>query len=146
MDLFDIIITVLILGVGGLLGSKKRPGRESDSGKKNTAQGKQRPSFGSVLAEMLGEIDVANKPAAKPATEPSKIRRQEKTKQQTEYFTYENQPINWNEKNNSFSEEVSDSKSDIASEGLLEPLFDGKLDLRKAFIYQTILENKYITY
>lgn len=146
MDLFSIIISLLVLGAVGLVG--KKTSKESAPRKKATAQGQNRPSFGDLIAEMLGEAVTGNIPKGMSAAEPVVSNRQETKikKQQKEYFSYENQGVDWNAPKETFYREPSDSMIFNKEEALFESSYDGKLDLRSAFIYQTILENKYITY
>ena len=56
-----------------------------------------------------------------------------------EYFSYETQPVDWSHPTE--TESVAPLREEAADE---EPLVARGFDLRQAFIYQTILENRYI--
>ena len=133
MDIFDLIITIAILAGGAFLsgGKKKTSGKKAGPVASPASGGRpvmhQQPVHGNYGGVASGNGSTSQKSKRKPAQQPS-------------YFTYENADVQWNANPN--VEEVSHQQSvDVDEPSTLVSDFD----LRQAVIYQTILQNNYIS-
>lgn len=137
MDFIDIIITIAILGVGGLLSGAKKGKKAAPQ--QSAPRPVARPVFETLFEDdddILDE-DVNEEVFTSDFAEDVNVERETNT--QEEYFSYENQDMNQTWKDTFESTEKPDS---MTNETVSEETgyFDGKIDIRKAFIYQTILE------
>ena len=136
MDIRDIIITIAILAVGGLLGGKNT----KKTGRKQASAQKPRPAFAQPDEEYV-QNEWSDENFVEDWEEPV----EEKGVFGSSYFSYEDQP----------AEPVSRRSAEPVKQEPVkqEPvrLFDERqesiatvlgetFDLRKAFIYQTIME------
>lgn len=137
MDLLDLIVTIAILGVGSLVAG----GKKKLSGNK-TAPQQQAPrrQVWDTIMEMIGEtpanaetVQTAN--AAEPEAE------------EVSYFTYEQPEPEW--RSPVMEESVAPRRWETGAQQQEQTVETEEekgtsFDLRTAFVYQTILENKYI--
>lgn len=137
MDFIDIIITIAILGVGGLLSGVKKGKKAAPQ--QSAPRPVARPVFETLFEDdddILDE-DVNEEAFTSDFAEDVNVERETNT--QEEYFSYETQDMNQTWKDTVESTEKPDSMTnEMVSEET--GYFDGKIDIRKAFIYQTILE------
>lgn len=141
MDFLDLIITIAILAVGGLLtGNKKGKKAAGQQAAENGPVAGPRPfqslfeddeepsldQFDDSWSENVEEEEVEEKPKA------------QEDALGRPYFSYENQPFQQTEA----AETEAEKPITVASEdqGQLSGLLGESFDLRKAFIYQTIME------
>ena len=133
MDLLDLIITIAILAAGSFLAGGKKKTQEKNG--KPAAAPRMEPPISPASWQQFGTVDeVVNKGKAKS-------RKPSGQKYQTEnpaYFSYENQPVDWEKTNAPVSNQEDEQAIERPS---LAPI---PFDLRQAFIYQTILQNDYI--
>lgn len=137
MDFIDIIITIAILGVGGLLSGAKKGKKAAPQ--QSAPRPVARPAFETLFEDdddILDE-DVNEEVFTSDFAEDVNVERETNT--QEEYFSYENQDMNQTWEDTFESTEKPDS---MTNETVSEETgyFDGNIDIRKAFIYQTILE------
>ena len=139
MDFVDIIITIAILGLGGLLSGKKK-GKKTSPQPSAAPRPTARPIFETLFEEDDDDVDVFEEDTfdqvdnevfdyEKPVAE------NQTNGFQSEYFTYENISADRRDE----SVQVSESMNVIEESGP-DNVFDGVFDVRRAFIYQTILE------
>ena len=125
MDFLDIIITIAILGGASLFSGKsgKRAGRRQQTA------GSQRPVMEAQPVPDFG-FDVF-----------SDEKEEEKVASDNTYFSYEQQPLE--EESRQPERQVAEVEPVVAASAAPEPavsVMDEPFDLRKAVIYQTIME------
>ncbi len=146
MDLVGLIISIAILGIGSLLtGGKKKMSQQQTANQQKggaakaskrgqPASSEQPQNRGSVFEPYIDESFSQN-----TSKERKKHRQNQKKNTQQEYFTYENQPIDWDKTSEMSSRTKVDEVVDEVQTQLQE-----WFDLRQAIIYQTVMENNYI--
>ncbi|MBP5516603.1 MAG: hypothetical protein J6X86_06620 [Bacteroidales bacterium] len=133
MDFIEIIITIAILGLGSLLtGGNKKSSEKKPAQKQNNGQGRAknvvRPAMASANAGSVKSNEYRNRAARNNSSTIAQ-----------DYFSYENQPIDWDSHDN-----VDNTRREqTPAYNPLEQM--GGFNLRQAFIYQTILQNDYIS-
>ena len=125
---FKIIIWLAIIAFIGMMGGGKKKSSEQQPARRNAAgqPGTPRPKVPAMEATQ----------SANQQRDVLKVQRQSTQK---EYFTYE-KPVDWNREHQSapiLEEEETPVENPLS--------LAGGFDLRKALIYQTILQNNYIT-
>lgn len=137
MDFIDIIITIAILGVGGLLSGVKKGKKAAPQ--QSAPRPVARPVFETLFEDDDDILDKDVNEEAFTSEFAEDVNVERETNTQEEYFSYENQDMNQTWEDTFESTEKPDSMTnEMVSEET--GYFDGKIDIRKAFIYQTILE------
>ena len=135
MDLSDIIITLVIMGVALLTGGKK--GKKAAAGQQ-AKQGRpqaNRPAWEAVFGGTVHD-DVRENENAQSEVRNNKARNKGR-RQQGSYFSYEDPSQNWESNQHEASQPIANK----GAEENREVLVAGEaFDLRKAFVYQTIME------
>ena len=135
MDFLDLIITIAILCAGGLLTGKK--GKKTDP--RQSAK-QSRPVFEVPAADFSEEEPEMGDFFTDEDLEAVEEKSEEK---KSSYFTYEDLRQSWGSKPEAKAAEpamASVSTSDSVTYERVQPVLGEAFDLRKAFIYQTILE------
>lgn len=133
MDILDLIITIAILAGGAFLSGGKKKSSDKKAGPVATSvPGRrqvmhQQPMRGIYGGVASGNDNASQKSKRKPA-------------QQSSYFTYENSDVN--QTASSIVEDLPQQEPVIVDEP--SPSM-AEFDLRQAVIYQTILQNNYIS-
>ena len=138
-SIIDIIITIAILGVGGLLTGGKKNGKKAAPAKPAR---ERRPVWDGwfqtepaaearPMSELLDD-DAAPAPKAKKKHKEPKTERGAMGKS---YFTYEDSSLQDNNAEVAFTAPADNERTSLMPSILGEPF-----DLRKAFIYQTVME------
>ncbi len=125
---FKIILWILILAVVGLMGGGKKKTSNQQPARRNAAGNPEAPKPLEPVVETVQTSSVQRNERKRSNREPVI----------EEYFTYE-KPVDWNKEQKSnpvFVEEEVPVTNPLDAEG--------GFDLRKALIYQTILQNNYI--
>ena len=133
MDLLDLIITIAILAGGALLSGGKKKTSDKKARPVTTSQ-KDDGTLSDVWQSLMGVEEEVKTP-----TKSNKKNRTKTSAEASSYFSYENQPVDWNKKE-SVPSDMPQNR--VFQEETPAPI---NFDLRQAFIYQTILQNDYIS-
>ena len=138
-SIIDIIITIAILGVGGLLTGGKKSGKKAAP----TKPARERRSVwdgwfqtepaaeARPMSELLDDDATPNPKAKKKHKEP----RTDRSAMGKSYFTYEDLSMQDSNAAAAFTATTDNERANLMPSILGEPF-----DLRKAFIYQTVME------
>ena len=139
MDFVDIIITIAILGLGGLLSGRKK-GKKTSPQPSAAPRPTARPIFETLFEEDDDvddefEEDTFDQVDNEVFDYEEPVATNQANGFQDEYFTYENMSGDRSDEPVQISESMN-----VIEEPDTDNVFDGAFDVRRAFIYQTILE------
>lgn len=139
MDFVDIIITIAILGLGGLISGRKK-GKKTSPQPSAAPRPTARPIFETLFEEDDDvddefEEDTFDQVDNEVFDYEEPVATNQANGFQSEYFTYENMSGDRNDEPVQMSESMN-----VIEEPNADNVFDGAFDVRRAFIYQTILE------